>query len=184
MKKILLALLFLLLIFIFPQSVGAGDLGIVRVFYYEIEYCGESLLSYYQITVPAWFCVEVRAIIVFNEIFDNFNPDKMVFVPPGVRILGVAFDDVRGHLTLNLSDDILNYGGTYFEDRLVSKLLANAAGLEGVRYLTVLIEGQQRYFPEGSMIIDVRVGMEPHPYVGCGFHPAPLSQIGISPYKL
>jgi len=152
--KILLSLLILLLIFIFPQVVGAQELDELQIFFYEIDVYGEEWLNYYNITIPAWLCIEHRALIIFTEIFDNFNPDKMIYVPYGVRILDVFFHAEYAHLVLNLSADILNYGGTHFEYRMINKLLINAASIQEVGYFTILIDGQRQYFPEGTMILN------------------------------
>lgn len=157
MKKIILALLLLLLIFIFPQSIGAQDLDKLQIFYYIVDDDGEDILNYYHISIPAWLCTQNRALIVFTEIFDNFNPDKMIYVPPGVRILNIIFCEYTAHLTINLSTEILNYGGTHFEYRLVNKLLKNTVSIHGVSYLTILIDSQHQYFPEGMEIFNFQL---------------------------
>ena len=152
--KIILALLLVLLIFIFPQSIGAQELDRLQIFFYEIDSDNEDALNYYDITIPSWLSVENRALIIFSEIFDNFNPDIMIFVPPNVQILDVFFHAEYSHLVLNLSSDILNYGGTYFEDKLINKLLINAATIPEVGYFSVLIDGQRQCFPEGTSILN------------------------------
>ena len=152
--KIFFALILLLLLFIFPQRVGAQELDRLQIFFYEINEEGQETLIYYHITIPARLSVEQRALIIFSEIFDNHNPDKMLFAPPDVRILDVLFLPGSSHLFLNLSPDILNFGGTHFEYKLIHKLLTNAAGIDSVSYLTILINGQNQYFPEGSLILN------------------------------
>ena len=152
--KILFAILIVLLIFIFPQNIGAQELDKLQIFYYEIDGDGEEMLAYYHIIIPAWLSVENRALIIFSEIFDNHNPSKMIYAPPNVQILGISFHATDSHLILNLSPDILNYGGTHFEYKLIHKLLANAANITNVNYLTILIDGQRQYFPEGTLIFN------------------------------
>ena len=152
--KILFALLLVLLIFIFPQNIGAQELDRLQIFHYQITANYDEVLIYYHIIIPAWLSAEDRALVIFSEIFDNFDPCKMVYVPPGVRILGISFQADNSHLILNLSADILNYGGTHFEYRFIHMLLTNAAGIKEVSYLTVLIDGQQQCFPEGTAIIN------------------------------
>ena len=152
--KILFALFLLFLIFVFPQNIGAQELTRLQIFFYEIDEEGEEALNYYHITIPARLSVEHRALVIFSEIFDNFNPGKMIYVPPDVRILDIFFHAEYAHLILNLSADILNYGGTHFEYRLINKLLINAAGIEEVGYFSVWIDGQRRYFPEGTEILN------------------------------
>ncbi|MDR2183036.1 MAG: GerMN domain-containing protein [Clostridiales bacterium] len=151
--KILFAILLVLLIFIFPQSVGAEELDRLQIFFFEIGDDGEDVLNYYHIAVPSRLSVEDRAIVVFSEIFDNADADKMIYAPPQVRILDIIFHGAASHLVVNLSAEILNYGGTHFEDRLIYKLLINAAGIGNVAYLTILIDGRPQYFPEGTIIL-------------------------------
>jgi hypothetical protein len=120
-------------------------LALLFVFYYNFD--GE--FEYYEIIIPADFPVEYRAWVVFSEIFER---NEMEFVPQGVRILGTHFAADSGVLVLNLSKEVLDYGGTYFEYRFTQKLFKNAAALPGVRYFSVLVEGQILELPEGAKI--------------------------------
>ena len=88
----------------------------------------------------------ILAWILFTQVF-NSNAD---FVPQNVEILSIWFDD--GVVTINLSEDVMNYGGTYFEYNFVNILLNNAAALPYPNYLTVLVEGRVRHLPEGVEI--------------------------------
>jgi uncharacterized membrane protein YciS (DUF1049 family) len=63
--KILLALLLLLIIFIFPQNIGAKEMDKITIFFYEIDTHGEDMLNYYHITIPPGLTVENRAMIIF-----------------------------------------------------------------------------------------------------------------------
>lgn len=150
--KIIIVLLFLLLLFIFPQNVSAQPLDRMWIYYHEICEDGGIQLQSYAITVPSWLDVQSRAFVVFSQIFDNVNEDKMLFVPGGVKILDVFFDVGQAHLTVNLSADISAYGGTFFESKLVEKIFANVRGIGDVEFLTILIEGELRYLPEGTLI--------------------------------
>jgi hypothetical protein len=118
-------------------------LAILAVFYYRPD----DSFGHYEIIIPADFPVQYRAWVVFSEVFRNGE-----FVPPHVRILDVEFKPKYGILILDLSQEVLDYGGTYFEYRFINLLLKNAAALPDVRYFTVLIEGQSRHLPEGSKI--------------------------------
>ncbi|MCL2855131.1 MAG: GerMN domain-containing protein [Defluviitaleaceae bacterium] len=121
-------------------------LVLLQIFYYNAD--GD--FAYYNMTVPAYFTTEQQAWVVFSKIFNNINPDKMTFVPPNVQILNIWFEN--GALTLNLSSDVIKYGGTYFEHRFVEKLLKNAAQLPASHYITILTEGRARHLPEGIKI--------------------------------
>ena len=150
--RFLAAILLLLLVFAFPQIVFGGEVEHIEVFHHEICADGEVHLVSYKITIPTWLTVENRALVVFSEVFNNAQPDKMIFAPQGVEVRDVLFFWECGHLLINLSADIMLYGGTYFEYRLVEKLLANAAAMPHVAYFTVLIEGQIGYLPEGTKL--------------------------------
>jgi len=158
--KIIFALLLISLIFIFPQGIGAQETDNLQIFFYQIDDDGEEVLAYYLITIPAWLSTEHRALVIFSEIFDNFNPDKMIYAPPNVRILDIFFHASNSHLILNLSADILNFGGTHFEYRLIHKLLINAAGIKEVDSLTILIDGQRQYFPEGTKVHEQELSID------------------------
>jgi len=152
----MLALFFLLLIFIFPQRVYA-DVDYIEVFYHKIDEDDEAFLVSYIIQVPSYLSVENRAMVVFSNIFDNTYVDEIIFVPKDVHIIDVFFSEEYAHLVINLSAEMLNYGGTYFEYRLVEKLIANAAALEEVAYFTILTEGQSLHLPEGTLIFETKV---------------------------
>ena len=130
--KFIIVFLLLILIFIFPQAVGATGSDIDEQ--------------------PS---VETRAILIFSDIFDNSH--DLYYVPHGVSVLDVFFHTEYTHLVLNLSPEVLNYGGTHFEWEFVQILLINAASIEEVGYFTVLIDGQRRYLPEGTKIHEIRV---------------------------
>ncbi|MCL2376824.1 MAG: hypothetical protein FWC76_05440 [Defluviitaleaceae bacterium] len=147
--KIIIALLLLALIFTFPQVVGAKEAD-----------------------AAAGPCIEARALLVFSEIFDN--ADNLYYVPLDVRVFDVFFHAEYAHLVINLSPEVLNYGGTHFEWEFVRILLINASSIEGVGYFTVLIDGQRRCLPEGTEIHEIRV--YPESLFINAFHPAaPLS---------
>jgi len=143
--KLFIVLFILILLFAFPQSVGADStkLDKLTIFYFDAD----ENISYYNIIIPAWLTIENRALVVFKQVFD-----KTVFVPQGVKVLDVFFHNEYAHLVINLSAEILNYGGTYFEYRLVTKLLMNASGIRGVGYFSIMIDGQWRYLPEGTKL--------------------------------
>ena len=155
--RILVALLLLALIFAFPQGVGAAESDKLTIFFYEIGDDGEDVISSYIIAIPPHLSVEARAMLIFSEIFDNANSDKMIYAPRDVRILDVFFHREYAHLVLNLSSEVMNYGGTHFEWQFVRKLIANAASIREVGYLSVLVDGQRRYLPEGTKIHEIRV---------------------------
>jgi len=118
---------------------------VVQIFFYNPD--GD--FGHNEIIVPANLPVQYQAWVVFSEIFERGEFD---FVPRDVRVIGVDFEPAHGILTLNLSHEVLNYGGTYFEERFTQKLIKNALNLPDVRYFTLLVEGELQEFPEGVKI--------------------------------
>ena len=155
--RIVVAFLLLLLIFIFPQTVFADELDYLEVFHHVADADNNISLTSYIIKIPTWLTTENRALVVFTEVFNNIDPDKMIFAPHGVAVLDVFFFSEYSHLVVNLSAEIMMYGGTYFEYRLVEKLLANATAMPDVAHFTVLVDGQPTYLPEGTRINAVNV---------------------------
>ena len=154
--KTIMVMSFIMAMFVFPQKVGDIAFDELQIFYYRAINSDEVVMSSYPIIIPARLTTEQRALLIFTEVFED-SLSKKLFVPKNVKVLDVFFDYESTHLILNLSQDILNYGGTYFEDKLVSILLANAAALPEVGYFTVLIEGKRLHLPEGVLINEIRV---------------------------
>jgi len=91
----------------------------------------------------------ILAWIVFSYLFSSGQD----FVPQNVEILAIWLED--GVLTLNLSAEVMDYGGTYFEYRFVNLLLETATILPYPDYLTVLIEGVAQHLPEGVKVFRI-----------------------------
>jgi len=89
-------------------------------------------------------------LIAFIIFFDN--ADNVDAVPADVRVLGIEFRQLEGHLILDVCENVLNYGGTRFEYHFVENLTNLAAGFCGVHYFTLLINSELRELPEGIII--------------------------------
>ncbi len=91
-----------------------------------------------------------------RQAFDTFEAlfaDEAATVPTGVRVLGVRIRD--GALTVNVSGEILNWGGNENERMLIETLIATAQKITGVTHLTLLTEGEPRPLCEGRYIDDM-----------------------------
>ncbi len=71
-------------------------------------------------------------------------------VPEEVYVLGAEIEE--GLLTLNLSNEVLKYGGNYMELNFCKQLLKTALTLPSVKSLTVRIENERQPLPEGRVI--------------------------------
>jgi spore germination protein GerM len=67
-----------------------------------------------------------------------------------VRVLGVSI--IEGCLTLDVSAEILAYGGNANERALIAQLLETAFGLPRVDTLTLTVEGKLVPLPEGRIL--------------------------------
>ena len=54
------------------------------------------------------------------------------------------------HLILNISNQIKNYGGSYFERHLVNQIKMTADDLN-IQSLKILIDGENEYLSEGTI---------------------------------
>jgi len=115
---------------------------------YNFYFLQDETFSYQITAAPACFPVQHSAWVVFAQMFRSGS----YFMPQDVTVLGADFNPANGHLTLDLSKEVLNYGGTYFEYKFIKLMRKNAAALPDVLYLTVLIEGILQPLPEGVEI--------------------------------
>jgi len=94
--------------------------------------------------------IPARAESVFGALFGG----GYYAVPRGIRVIGATFDD--GNLILNVSGDILRYGGTNYELRLRSLLTRNAFALSPeVTSFTLAVDGKIQCLPEGSLLYKI-----------------------------
>ena len=100
------------------------------------------------IEFEGFFTHEEKAFIVFSCLF-NMSP---YCVPDGVRVRGVKIEN--DCLTVNVSEEILLYGGCAYENALAAQCIKTAAALPSVKKLTLLIGSILRPLPEGTMIFE------------------------------
>lgn len=140
--KILLILLPSVLLFLFPQRVSAQP-EVLTLHYLVDETTFESV-DYY---LYGEFTPQNKAEIIYRNLFSP-RDGKRVCIPEGTEVLSV--DIYGGMLLLDVSADILNYGGgSAYELALVRQIMVNAAEIEGVESVTLLIDGERTYLPEG-----------------------------------
>ena len=99
-----------------------------------------------QINLPAVETAEEHARMAF-EYFFRYGKYG---VPQGVEVLSIEMAD--GLLTVDVSEDILGYGGSAFERALVAQLKQIASDIPGADSLTLLIEGEEGLLVQGTAI--------------------------------
>ncbi len=151
-RIIILALI--IIIFLFPQSVRAENAEKLKNYYeyFYIVVIDESVEEWRSqgISFFGKFEVEEYAYILFDNLFSE---KQASFVPDGVAVLGAEFVD--GHLVLNVSEEINNHGGAYYEERLVSYILKTAFAINEVESFSLMIDGELGVLSEGLILEEV-----------------------------
>ena len=88
-------------------------------------------------------------------LFENYFASENISAPKNVSVLGIKIDG--GHLILNVSAEILNYGGNANERELIKELLDTAASVEGVTAFTLLVSGELVTLPEGRELDNYKI---------------------------
>jgi spore germination protein GerM len=87
-----------------------------------------------------------EAFMLFVNLFETASGS----IPDNVRVLGVKLEEE--HLTVNVSESIMHFGGNANERALINQLLAAAASLPDIKFLTLLVEGELVPLPEGRVV--------------------------------
>ncbi len=137
----------ILLIFVSSNTVKANDF-IGAYFYYDDklvmlknEYIGE-------------FTISEQAYIVFEQLFRGITPNwsgVFTYIPKDTKLLDVALNN--DSLQINVSKEILNYGGTAWEENLKKQILHTAFSIPGVNRFTLFIEGAEGILTEGTRLV-------------------------------
>jgi len=146
--KLLIVLLTVLAIYAFPQEVHAEH----ELFFYYVQYDnnGEAVWKKTAVTVGPEPSLDRRAFALFKAFFTSELPSS---VPGGTRLLQAYV--IEGELFLNVSEEILQYGGTYNETIIKEQIFRTARELDGADTITLLIEGWETPLTEGTLISHV-----------------------------
>ena len=139
----------LLALFAFPQTVQAAPFVAIDVYYYALDGVGEPCFVTERFEVHGRLADDEQAMmrVRFANLLENLAPSQTVGIPQGTRLLGVWRD--HDTLFLNVSREILDYGGAANGRLLRGQLLRNAAEVYGAACLVVLVEGAEVVWPEG-----------------------------------
>ena len=103
-----------------------------------------------QVSIHQINVTKKQAEELFEDLLgNNFNVEESI-IPKEVKIMDIRVEN--SSLYLNISKDIKNYGGTLTEQWIVYQILDTGFAISGVENITVLIEGQEDYLPEGTII--------------------------------
>ncbi|MBC7958899.1 MAG: GerMN domain-containing protein [Vallitaleaceae bacterium] len=96
---------------------------------------------------------DYRAEMAITNLIDALTAEVAVkesLIPSGTHLNRALVLD--GHLLLDFSQQLLNYGGTSWEEALVDELLSTAFSVDGVQWVTIRIDGECQNLVEGTTI--------------------------------
>ena len=151
-RRICVALLAATALLVFPPIAQANTPTSVDVYYYEFDSSNRAYFVTERFEVHGRLAGDEQALLYvrFANLLENAAPNKIPAVAKGTRLLGVWLN--HDTLFINLSREALSYGGgAAGEHLLIDQLLRNAAAVPNVACLTLLVEGQDIIWPEGSL---------------------------------
>lgn len=158
-KRLTVALTVITLLVVFAQRIEAaetsGNYRTINIYYYDLSK-DENTFTSFPIDVYGSFTNEQTAYFIYANLFEHYNTDRLPFISEGVKLLSVKINN--GHLIINISHEIADYGGgTSFERSLVNTIVKNAYQIDGVTKISILIEGNAYGLPEGTDIAEISV---------------------------
>lgn len=100
--------------------------------------------------------VEVSEIVMQQNMNDAYkilmsrNEQDLYLIPEGSRLNKVIV--LNDEVLLDFSEELLEYGGTLWEEELIKQLLDTAFSFEEIQYVTITIDGEIKNFVEGTTI--------------------------------
>lgn len=134
-------LLFFMIFIIFVMSKKVYAIEKHKLFYFKIKN-NQPYLTYEHINFYGDFSKPQVAFIIFDNLFST----KKIFIPCDTHLISVQIKNQI--LILNLSNQIKNYGGHYYEKHLLEQIKKNTLEL-GLKNFKILIENQKDLLPEG-----------------------------------
>ncbi|MCT4685863.1 GerMN domain-containing protein [Vallitalea sp.] len=120
-----------------------------NIFYYEFEQQDEGILTSQEIDLKDNKNVEENIRYTLQYLFDN-NEGYYSFIPEKVTITNILF--INGSLEIEVSEDMLNYGGTAREISMVDQILATVFANNEIEEFSLFIEGDREVLNEGTTI--------------------------------
>ncbi|MBR1736889.1 MAG: GerMN domain-containing protein [Firmicutes bacterium] len=151
LRSVIKKTLLLLLVFAFANIFAdvASSKEIYNVYALEEEFFDTEVIHSYPCYMPYGISDEKKAEILFKTLFND--PHNVInYIPKDTKLLGISLNN--DELIINASAEIKNYGGSFYERKLVRQILYTAFELDSVNHVTLLIEGKTDYLPQGSLI--------------------------------
>ncbi|GKX28130.1 hypothetical protein SH1V18_06100 [Vallitalea longa] len=119
------------------------------IFFYDFDQCEEGKIVNKEIEFKNNKNLEENIQYTLQSLFDN-DDELNSFIPFGVKITNILY--INGSLEIQISRNILNYGGTATEDALVNQILATVFDFEEINEFTLFIEDNDDLLVEGTSI--------------------------------
>lgn len=120
-----------------------------NTYYYEFNGQGEGKLVSDEIEFETMGNAQDNIQHILECLFNN-EEKFYSFIPEGVTITNILY--INGELDVEVSEDILNYGGTAREISMVDQILATVFSYDEVNTFTLYIEEEREYLVEGMSI--------------------------------
>lgn len=120
-----------------------------NAFYYDFDEEGKEVLIYEVMDLEEDSNIEENIKYTLTYLFENRN-DKYTFIPEGVNVSNILY--INGSLYVEVSSDMLNYGGNMRESAIVNQLLCTVFSFDEVNDFTFEVEGDREFLVEGTII--------------------------------
>lgn len=119
------------------------------IFYYDFTESEEGKMINKEIEFEDNKNLEENIQYTLQSLFDN-DDESDSFIPYGVKITKILY--IKGSLEVEVSNNILNYGGTAAEDGIVNQILATVFDFEEINEFSLFIEDDDDLLVEGTSI--------------------------------
>lgn len=119
------------------------------LFYYAWDENGQESMFEDTIEFDHQGNTEANLQFTLQRLFDN-QDDHYSAIPEGVSIIQLLY--INGSLDVEVSKDIMNYGGTAREVAMVNQILATVFAYEDIETVTLLIEENGKLLVEGTEV--------------------------------
>ncbi len=144
LKKLIFIAIFVVIFF--TNSYGNETEEGYRLYYYSIN--KENKWESMEYKFYNNFTKLEKIEYLFNELFTNTKFIK--FIPEDVKLISVEI--IGDELILNVSEEINNFGGSYYQSKLINQITRTGLSLKNINYVTLHIGGELLPLNEGIVI--------------------------------
>lgn len=120
-----------------------------NIFYYDLTKSEAGKMINQEIEFTCNKNIEEDIIYTLKQLFSNEHI-LTTFIPNGVRVTNILY--INNSLEIEISNELLDYGGTMRENMLIDQILATIFDFDEINELTIYIEDSDNLFVEGTSI--------------------------------